>query len=344
MTRQRPLRKLGFAHLVPLDRADPAASLEEALKLFEYAESVGLDGGWVRTRHLQRALPAAAPFLAAASQRTSRIELGNATIPVGYENPFRLAEDLSVVDRLSGGRLQPALSVHAPSYDDEDVIARVHGEGWRGEDYTYGRIERLLGFLRGEPVRDLPDQPIERPAVPSLESERVEPQSPGLVDRVWYGGGSLRSAEWAGRTGLNWLVSNISTSENGVTDFAQAQRNQIDLFRAHHPLGDAALVGQGHVVVPVDGATPTQIARYTEYVQRRTPRTESVQRRGTLIAKDAFGALDDLLEYFEHDVAFAAADEFVFELPFEFEYDDYIHIIHQLATRVGPALGWTPKV
>jgi alkanesulfonate monooxygenase SsuD/methylene tetrahydromethanopterin reductase-like flavin-dependent oxidoreductase (luciferase family) len=340
MTRTRPLRKLGFAHLVPLDPSDPARSLEEALQLFEYAESVGLDSGWVRTRHLQRALPAAAPFLAAASQRTTRLELGNATIPVGYENPFRLAEDLSVVDQLSGGRLQPALSVHPPQYDD-DVAALVHGDGFRAEDYGYGRIDRVLSFLRGEPVRPLPEAP-ERAAVPSLESDRVEPHSPGLADRIWYGGGSLKSAEWAGRTGLNWLVSNITSAEDGVTDFAQAQRRQIDRFRAHHPLGESALVGQGHVVVPTDGATPAQAARYREYVERRTPRTQSVQGRGTLIAKDAFGSLDDLLEYFDNDIAFQAADEFVFELPFEFEFDDYLHIIRELATRVGPALGWTP--
>jgi hypothetical protein len=32
-------------------------------------------------------------------------------------------------------------------------------------------------------------------------SDRVQPHSAGLADRVWYGGASLRSAEWAGRTG-----------------------------------------------------------------------------------------------------------------------------------------------
>jgi alkanesulfonate monooxygenase SsuD/methylene tetrahydromethanopterin reductase-like flavin-dependent oxidoreductase (luciferase family) len=47
----------------------------------------------------------AAVFLAAAGgQRTRRVELGSAVIPIGYESPFRLAEDLSVADVLSGGR------------------------------------------------------------------------------------------------------------------------------------------------------------------------------------------------------------------------------------------------
>ncbi len=54
--------------------------------------------------------------LAAASQRTSRIELGPAVIPVGWENPLRLAGYLATVDILSGGRLNPGVSVGPPMH------------------------------------------------------------------------------------------------------------------------------------------------------------------------------------------------------------------------------------
>lgn len=72
-------------------------------------------------------------------------------IPVGHENPFRLAEDLGTADVLSGGRLLPGLSVHAPSYSVDQVNDLVHDTGWREEDYGYGRIERLRGLLAGGP-------------------------------------------------------------------------------------------------------------------------------------------------------------------------------------------------
>lgn len=52
--------------------------------------------------------------MAAASQRTSRIELGTAVTPMGWENPLRLAEDLATVDLLSGGRINPGLSAGEP--------------------------------------------------------------------------------------------------------------------------------------------------------------------------------------------------------------------------------------
>jgi hypothetical protein len=33
----------------------------------------------------------------------------------------------------------------------------------------------------------------------------------------------------------------------------------------------------------------------------------------------------------------------VFALPFTFEPDDYVQILTDLATRLGPALGWSPS-
>lgn len=334
----RPLRHLGFVHIVPFDRDDPRRGLEEGLELFRYAEELGLDSGWVRSRHLQYGLPSPAVFLAAAAQHTKRIGLGSAVIPAGFENPFRLAEDLGTADVLSGGRLLPGLSVHPPAYDDA-VNDLVHDTGWREEDYGYGRIERLRALLAGDRVREVPEY---NGIGGDFDSERVEPHSAGLSERLWYGGGSLRSAEWAGRAGFNWLVSNISSAENGLTDFAEVQRAQIDAYRAEHPAGEAARVSVARVIVPTDGATEDQVRRYREYAEARTPRTKKVHGKNTIIALDVLGSLDEIVESIRGDVAFQAADDYLFELPFELELEDWKHMLHQLATRIGPALGWRP--
>lgn len=338
-TARRPLRHLGFIHLVPFDADAPEGGFRDAIELFRYAEELGLDGGWVRTRHLQRGLPSPAVLFGALSQVTERIALGTAVIPVGHENPFRLAEDLATADVLSGGRVLPGLSVHPPRPGDDAVNDLVHDSGWREEDYGYGRIERLRSFLAGDAVREVEAY---NGIGGDFDSPRVEPYSAGLSDRLWYGGGSLRSAEWAGQADLNWLVSNISSTENGVTDFSQAQRNQIDTFRAASPRGEEARVTVARVIVPTDGATPEQAAKYRAYAEARTPRTKQVQGKNTIIALDVLGSLDEIVDFIEHDVAFQAADDYLFELPFEFELDDWKQILHQLATRIGPALGWTP--
>lgn len=332
----RPLRKLGFLHIVPFRRDAPAAGLADALDLFATGEELGFDGGWVRTRHIQYGLPSGAVFLAAAAQRTSRLELGTAVIPTVYESPLRLAEDLAVADLLSGGRLQPGVSVGHPMIA-EHVVDEILGADWRVRDMSYARVERMLELIRGARVDDT-----ERTVGIEEYSDRVEPHSPGLADRVWYGGGSLRSAEWAGRAGLKLLVSNITTGEE-TDDFSEAQRRHIERFRAHHPAGQNAVVGKGAVVVPIDDATPEQVERFTAYVESRTPRTLQPGANRRLIQRDFFGTSEEIVERLQADPAYRLADEFIFELPFSFGPEDYRTILRTFAERIGPALGWSPR-
>ncbi len=87
-------------------------------------------------------------MLAAAAQRTSRIELGTAVIPLGWENPLRLAEDLATVDVLSGGRLNPGFSVGKPMHWD-DVREALYPDTADAEDFSYERVARLLRFVAG---------------------------------------------------------------------------------------------------------------------------------------------------------------------------------------------------
>ena len=39
---------------------------------------------------------------------------------------------------------------------------------------------------------------------------------------------------------------------------------------------------------------------------------------------------------------FRQVDEVVFALPFTFRHEDYVQILTDIATRLGPALGWSP--
>jgi alkanesulfonate monooxygenase SsuD/methylene tetrahydromethanopterin reductase-like flavin-dependent oxidoreductase (luciferase family) len=58
----------------------------------------------------------------------------------------------------------------------------------------------------------------------------VQPQSPGLADRIWWGSGSRRDRRLGGRTGLN-LMSSTLLLEDTQVPFDQLQAEQIELFR-----------------------------------------------------------------------------------------------------------------
>src|SRR3984893_12424904 len=100
--------RLGFlTHLHVGD--DAADSYAIALDLFAAAEELGFDSGWVAQHHFLNccaALPSTLTFLAAAAERTLRIQLGTAIVILPLEDPVRVAEDAAVVDTISGGRLQ----------------------------------------------------------------------------------------------------------------------------------------------------------------------------------------------------------------------------------------------
>src|ERR1700754_4130713 len=147
----KPLRKLGFLTIGLFDGADPRPGHESTLEIIQLGERLGFDSAWVRHRHLQYGISSPVAVLAAASQRTSRIELGTAVIPLGWENPLRLAEDLATVDILSGGRINPGVSVGAAMRFAE-VREALYPDTAEAEDFSYERVLRLLRFVAGEPA------------------------------------------------------------------------------------------------------------------------------------------------------------------------------------------------
>ena len=248
--RSRPLHRLGFLTIGLFDPADPAVGHESTLSLIELGEELGLDSAWLRHRHLQFGISSPIAVMAAASQRTSRIELGTAVTPLGWENPLRLAEDLATVDVLSGGRINPGVSVGTPMQYDT-VKDALYPDTAEVEDFSKTRVERLAGLLAGERVRELEG----KQGVVEEYSARVEPHSPGLRERLWYGAGSLDSAVWAGEHGLHLLSSSVLfPGPDEEPDFAAVQAAQIRAFRA----AGGTRASQGLVVIPTDSASAAQ--------------------------------------------------------------------------------------
>ena len=330
------LDRLGFLTIGLFDGDDPGPGHRTTLEVIELGERLGFDSAWVRHRHLQYGISSPVAVLAAASQRTTRIELGTAVIPLGWENPLRLAEDLATVDVLSGGRLNPGVSVGPPRHFDE-VKAALYPDTAELEDFSYERVSRLLRLVGGERASTFH-------GTEGLEqfSDRVQPHSPGLRRRMWYGGASLASARWAGEHGMNFLTSSVIRAEESE-DFAEVQQSQVRAFRAAHPDGAAARVSQGLVVIPTDSATPAQRAKYQAYVEARTPRTARPQGPARMMfARDLLGSSDQIAEELYAHAGFREVREVAFALPFSFDHEDYVQILSDLAGRLGPALGWHP--
>ncbi|MFB7873887.1 LLM class flavin-dependent oxidoreductase [Nocardia sp. NPDC056064] len=319
---------------------DPYSGLEDTLRLFEFGERIGFDGAWIRQRHLEHGVGSAAVFLAAAAQRTRRVELGTAVIPIGYESPFRLAEDLSLADVLSRGRLQPGFSAGVPPH--ADLIGHLVFDGdWRDFDLSYGRVARLIENLRGDYLGDA-GTVIHSPG--NVQRPRLQPHSPGLADRVWYGGASVRSVRWAADNGLNLLSGNILHGTPS-DDFGTAQLSLIEDYRRRIDASRPARVAIGRVIVPFDSADRATRERYRAYAAERHDRTLGPQgERRVLFARDVVGTAEEILEQLHADPVLAHTSELRLELPYEFDRADYEQILHDTATLIAPELGWKPAI
>ena len=124
-------------------------------------------------------------------------------------------------------------------------------------------------------------------------------------------------------------------------DFAEIQRSHVRAFRAAHPDGAAARVSQGLVVIPTDSASADQRERYAAYAAARTPRTAAPQGPARLLfARDMVGTSEQIAEQLYAHAGFQEVTEVVFALPFSFTDADYEQILTDIATTLGPALGW----
>jgi len=104
---------LFYEHQLPRSdgELDEERLLAEALDQVELADRLGIDYVWEVEHHfLEEYSHSSAPevFLAAASQRTSRIRLGHGIvqIPPAVNHPARVAERIATLDLISGGRVE----------------------------------------------------------------------------------------------------------------------------------------------------------------------------------------------------------------------------------------------
>ena len=95
----------------PWHEGDELALFQQALDQVELADRLGIQYAWEVEHHfLEEYSHSSAPevFLAACSQRTSRIRLGHGIVlmPPGYSHPAKIASRIATLDLVSGGRVE----------------------------------------------------------------------------------------------------------------------------------------------------------------------------------------------------------------------------------------------
>jgi alkanesulfonate monooxygenase SsuD/methylene tetrahydromethanopterin reductase-like flavin-dependent oxidoreductase (luciferase family) len=333
---------LSFGHWTPSPQSQTrsaADALLQSIELAVAAEELGADGAYFRVHHFARQLASPFPLLAAVGARTKRIEIGTAVIDMRYENPLYMAEDAGSADVISGGRLQLGISRGSP----EQVI-----DGWRhlgyapqdGEtdaDMARRHTEVLLEVLRGEGFA----RPNPRPMFPNPPGLlRLEPFSPGLRERIWWGAGTNATAQWAAKLGMNLQSSTLKIDESG-RPFHVQQAEQIRLFRA-------AWAEAGHQRAPRVSVSRSIFAliddRDRAYFGRGGESADQIgllnETERAIFGRSYAAEPDVLADELAQDEAIAEADTLLLTVPNQLGVDYNAHVIEAILTHVAPRLGW----
>jgi putative FMN-dependent luciferase-like monooxygenase len=323
--------RLGFLSHLHVG-ADAADSYRIALDLFQAAEELGFDSGWVAQHHFLNGsgrLPSTLTFLAAAAQRTRRIQLGTAIVILPLEDPLRVAEDAAVVDTLSGGRLQLGLGTGG-----DPLTFAAFGTDLESRRERFSDAVNLLArALRGEPINGTTAQ--------------LYPPAPTLVERIWESTLSPSGGERIGRHGNGLLLARTAFMSSEPTDQAQFPVAQAYL-REHQPATGAPRIGLSRAVYPAaDRATAIAhldqgVADYIDIMIQRGFFPAGLSQAAYYARSHIhYGHPEDVIASLQSDLVLPLASELICQVhPGHPTPDQITRALERIASEVAPALGW----
>lgn len=332
---------LSFGHYqsVPGSRVRTARdALTQTIELTEAAEEIGVDGAYVRVHHFAPQLASPFPLLAAMGARTSRIELGTGVIDMRYENPLYMAEEAAAADLISGGRLQLGISRGSPEHADRgfESFGYVTPDDSTDADVARHKAEVFRAAIIGAGVAKANPQ-----MAGHTGALAIEPRSPGLEKRIWWGSGSRATAEWTGQQGMNLMSSTLLTEDAGVP-FHELQAEQIRLYR--QAWADAGHDGEPRVSVS-RSIMPLVTDDDLRYFGLRA-QAENADQVGHLdgglarFGKSYIGEPNALVRELAEDTAIAEADTLLLTVPNQLGVDYNATLLESVVKFVAPELGW----
>jgi alkanesulfonate monooxygenase SsuD/methylene tetrahydromethanopterin reductase-like flavin-dependent oxidoreductase (luciferase family) len=328
-----PRFRLGFLTHVQ-GRGDLAATYRDASELFVVADELGFDVGWVAQHHIPLGgggLSSPWPFLAHAAARTRRIRLSTAITILPLEHPVRLAEDVSVVDTLSGGRVE--IGVGSGAGPQEYAAFGADFDSKR--EVTTEHLATLRRALANEEL--------------GSSGFGIQPPAGDFTDRIWQGVFSAAGARHAAVAGSNLLLNRAAYGYEEPTD--QVQRPWADEFLAAWDRPHAPRIGLSRFIFPAADKR-TALAQISAGVQHAT---DGFVGRGSFPAGLSlddqlrrfhafYGHPDEIVRGLQAERVLPVATDLIAQFnPGVPDRDAAIRALELIATEVAPALGWQPR-
>jgi len=241
--------QFGIFDWIERDDNPPAQTLEDRLKLLEYADTQAFFCYHLAEHHTTplSISPSPSIFLSAAAQRTNRIRLGPLVFLLPLYNPLRLIQEICMLDHLSNGRLELGVGRGIVPYEvqrfgvnpeegrpmfDEALVVLLKGLSndqldFQGEYYSYEDIKMWL-------------RPYQLPHPP-----------------IWYASGNIDTVPWMAKNGIHTshiFETNAATKKHFDLYHEIWQAHREDTGRVNNSTAPPKQGQTRHIyIAPTDG-------------------------------------------------------------------------------------------
>ena len=333
MNMKTSIKRLGFFTRL-LDETDAAERYRLATAQIVQAEKSGFDSAWIAQHHFHEAeggLPAPFVFLAHVAAATSRIRLGTGIVTLPLELPVRVAEDAAVLDLMSNKRLEVGIgpggnltAFTAFGRDAKDRHALMNGNldlmrtAWSG------------GTLPG--------------------GDKLYPNSPTLLQRIWQATFTVEGARRAGLAGDGLMLSRTQPRNPAQPNatLADIQNPMVDAYLEALPKGvEPRILASRTVYIADDPKDAMRFARIglPRMVEKRilkgqaptSSRIEDMVREFDV----HMGTADEVIESLSQDSTLVRSTDLTMQVHSIDPPHPYIlRSIELMAEKVAPAFGW----
>ena len=203
-----------------------ADQYSDRLRLAEEYEKCG----WIYALHVNEhhgtplgISPSPSVFLAAVSQRTETLRIGTSVFTLSMYNPYRLFDEICMLDQMSRGRLQlgvgrgiSPIELRFMGVDPAEAI-EMYGEA----------LEVLMRCFEGGTL-DFDGKHFRYDKVPIVLEPFARPHPP-----LWYGIGSPETTVWAAKHNVNLLTNSFASAarvlyDRYVEEWARLKKDPAD--------------------------------------------------------------------------------------------------------------------
>jgi alkanesulfonate monooxygenase SsuD/methylene tetrahydromethanopterin reductase-like flavin-dependent oxidoreductase (luciferase family) len=335
--------KFGVFDHVDRGSAPLAELYEGRLKLCELYDRGGFHAYHIAEHHATPLGVASAPsvLLAAVAQRTKRLRLGPLVYTLPLTHPFRVLEEICMLDQMSNGRLEVGVGRGSSLYElgyfgiDAKTSSKLYVESY--QIILQGLQSREINF-EGEMFRFK--------NVPVVLECLQKPHPP-----LWYGVSNINAVPWAARNGLNIVCQGPSARIRAITDLYRKEWGEAFASRD----APVPMMGLGrHLMVAETTKEALDVARRAFAVWYRSlqhlwrlhgnPMThypipedfDAAEKAGIVIA----GTPDEVTEKLKREIESSGVNYVLTRFAYgDLSHDESVHSLGLFTSKVMPVCG-----